>query len=140
MASTKVDATQVNTTQAAVLMYEIGVRAGELASSCSGGTNECYALELATSSPSRLHDEVLIEATRQINVILKEAAECRKDQQLMVCDVGGQVMLLWGTNGLPTGFKPVNDVMEIRRLLGVKEVKNAESWSGSPETTDGPQY
>jgi hypothetical protein len=153
MASTKMDAMQVNTTQAAVLMYEIGVRAGELAASCSGGTNECALAELATAAPSspssdlspspdlsrgydlsRVYDHVASEATRKINLILKEAAKSRKDEDLMLCNVGdGQMMLLWGTRGLPKGFTPVNNIKEIRRLLGVKEVKNAESWPGAQE-------
>jgi hypothetical protein len=127
---------------------ERGIHRRSFALSCASGTNTCNSTELSEPDPSRsrydltgVYDKVASEATQQINLILKEAAKSCKDKDLMLCNIGGgQLMLLWGTRGLPNGFTPVNDIQEIRRILGVRPPTHAESWSGSEETTDGRDY
>ncbi|HUK88814.1 MAG TPA: hypothetical protein VLZ81_00330 [Blastocatellia bacterium] len=123
MASTKADAMDMGPMQGGGPMYSIGTLGGQLAASCPGGNHECMGGILASASPSPIHDEVLIEATSLINKILTEVAGRRKDKGLMMFNVGGEVLLCWAGHKLPEGFAQVQDLKEVRRLLGVKSSK-----------------
>ncbi|HYL99431.1 MAG TPA: hypothetical protein VEZ90_10790 [Blastocatellia bacterium] len=105
----------------AVPMYEVGINSQETpAMSCPGGNYQCMGMALANAIPTSVHDEKLIDATSKINHILRETAEHRKDKDLMLINVGGQVLLAWGGKKMPEGFKVITDINEIRRVLGVK--------------------
>ncbi|MGH9828049.1 MAG: hypothetical protein ACREDR_32915, partial [Blastocatellia bacterium] len=67
-----------------------------------------------------LHDEQLVQATRKINGRLREVAEHHRERELMLIDVGGAALLVWGEGKLPKGFERVKSLEEIRRLLRVK--------------------
>lgn len=108
--------------QVGVPLYAVGVNGdGELEATCSGGTMECVGGDLATAAVTSIHDETLRDATLQINQILKGVAERRDDRALMLFNVGGEILLCWAAHDpLPSGFRPVEDINVLRRILGVK--------------------
>jgi hypothetical protein len=133
MASTKMDAMQVKVTEDEVSQYyEVGLNpeTGQLAGSCAGGTMSCDGYLLATAHLSNVYDEVLLDATLLINRILTDVGSRRKDQRLMLCNVGNEILLLWGGRELPKGFRPIEDITELRQVLGVKttETDNGQGW------------
>lgn len=115
MVSSKMDVIQDS-----VSMYEIGVNGDQLALSCPGGSHECLGASLAIADITSLHDEKLVQATRKINGILREVAEHHRERELMLINVGGAVLLVWGESKLREGFELVRTLEEIRRLLRVK--------------------
>lgn len=130
MASSKMDATQVQTTQDAIPLYSIGTLGDQVAASCAGGTYECLGGLLATARLCNVYDEVLHDATLLINRILTDVGSRRKDQRVMLCNVGNEILLCWGARELPKGYKPIEDITQLRQVLGVE----------STETSDGQDW
>jgi hypothetical protein len=63
-----------------------------------------------------------MRATLRINRILANVAATRSDREIMLIDVGGRVLLAWGTHeALPPGAQRVNDISGIRHALKVKD-------------------